>query len=72
METHDTVAQNTVSASKSLDCLLETPPPKIPKSPEEDEIVLKYSQISDKPVRVVTINKTNEALVRVSPYSLQI
>merc|ERR1739838_472017 len=72
METHDVVAQTAVTASKNMSFFLLDTPHAVPHAPhhgqgientsEEQDINNRVSQLTDKTVRIVTINKTAEAL----------
>merc|ERR1739838_975999 len=72
METHDVVAQTAVTASKNMSFFLLDAPHAAPHAPhhgqvientsEEQDINNRVSQLTDKTVRIVTINKTAEAL----------
>ena len=61
METHDSVAQTTVQASENMSFLLSM---EGGSSREQQEVLKRCAGLTDKPIRVITINKTSEALVR--------
>jgi len=59
METHDSVAQTTVQASENMNFLLNMDGG---SSQEQQEVLKRCAGLTDKPIRVITINKTSEAL----------
>ena len=62
METHDSVAQTTVQASENMNFLLNMEGT-AGNSQEQQQVLQRCSNLTDKPIRVITINKTSEALV---------
>ena len=61
METHDSVAQTTVQASENTNFLLNMDGG---SSQEKQEVLKRRAGLTDKPIRMITTDKTSEALVR--------